>query len=150
MKRTIPFFLIGVFLLSACGPEKGIEVHSAWARPTNQGENGAVYCELHNHASTADELTGASSNAAEAVEIHESTLSGDVMQMKMIPSLPIDAFADMAFEPGGLHIMLVDLKQDLKLDDGIEIVLHFKNHEDITVHVVVKDTAPEDENHNDK
>ena len=40
--------------------------------------------------------------------------------------------------------MLVNLHQELKLDDEFEIVLHFKDHEDITVHVIVKDTAPEE------
>ena len=149
MKKIIFPALVFIFLLSACGPEKGIEVHSAWARPAVQGENGAVYFELHNHSSTADELTGVSSDAADAVEIHESSMNGDVMQMDMITSLPIKAFADMVFEPGGLHIMLVNLKQELKLDDEIEIVLHFKNHEDITVHVLVKDAAPEEEDHDE-
>jgi copper(I)-binding protein len=132
-------------MLSACGTEKGIEVHSAWVRPALQGGNGAVYFEFHNHSSTSDELTGATSNAAEAAEIHESSMSGDVMQMEMVTSLPIKAYADMVFESGGLHIMLVNLKQELKLDDEIEVVLHFKNYEDITVHVLVKDAAPEED-----
>ena len=145
MKRIIPIILTGIFLLTACGPEKGIEVHSAWARPAMQDGNGGVYFELHNHGSTPDELTGASSDVAEAVEIHESRMNGDVMEMNMMPSLPIDAYADVAFKPGGLHVMLINLKQDLKLDDEIEIVLHFKNHKDITVHVIVKDSAPEEE-----
>ena len=145
MRRMIPAIMAMIILLSACGAEKGIEVHSAWARPASQGGNGGVYFELHNHGSIPDELTSASSDVAEAVEIHESKLEGDVMQMQMMPSLPIDAYADMAFEPGGLHIMLVNLKQDLKLNDEFEIVLHFKNHEDITIHVIVKDATPEED-----
>ena len=145
MKKILYFALAFILLLSACGPKKGIEVHSAWARPAAQGGNGGVYFELHNHGSASDELTGVTSDVAEAVEIHESKMEGDVMKMEMMPSLPIDAYADMAFEPGGLHVMLVNLKQDLKLDDEFEIVLHFKTHEDITVHVIVKDSAPEEE-----
>lgn len=151
MKRLLCFLLVIIFLLSACGPEKGIEVHSAWARPTAMGENASVYFELHNHGSAPDELTSISSDAVEAVEIHESKMEGDVMKMEMLTSLPIDAYADMTFKPGGLHVMLVNLKQELKLDDEFEIVLHFKNHEDVTVHVIVKDSAPteEDEEHTD-
>jgi copper(I)-binding protein len=38
--------------------------------------------------------------------------------------------------------MLVNLKQNFKMDDEFQIVLHFKTHEDITVHVIVKDSAP--------
>ena len=144
MKRFLYFALTLILLLSACGPDKGIEVHSAWARPAAQGENGGVYFELHNHGSTPDELTSVSSDVADAVEIHESKMEGDVMKMEMMTSLPIDAYADMTFEPGGLHVMLVNLHQELKMDDEFEIVLHFKDHEDITVHVIVKDTAPEE------
>ena len=144
MKRTLISALIVILLITACGPEKGIEVHSAWMRPSPKGTNGGVYFELHNHASTPDELTGITSEAAVVVEIHESKMEGDVMKMEMLTSLPIDAYADMTFEPGGLHVMLVNLHQELKMDDEFEIVLHFKDHEDITVHVIVKDTAPEE------
>jgi len=149
MKRMILLILTGVLLLSACGPEKGIEVHSAWARPAGQGENGALYFEIRNLSSMPDVLTGASSDAAQTVEIHESKLSGDVMQMDMISTLPLEPYANVAFEPGGLHIMLVNLKEELKLDDEIEVVLLFKNHQDITVHVVVNDAAPKNEDHDD-
>jgi copper(I)-binding protein len=39
--------------------------------------------------------------------------------------------------------MLIGLKQDLKVDDEFEVVLHFKNSEDITLKVPVRDAAPE-------
>jgi len=149
MKRIIPIILATVILLNACGPEKGIEIHSAWMRPSAMGENGSVYFELHNHGSTPDEITGITSDVAEAVEMHESKMEGDVMKMEMLTSLPIDAYADMVFEPGGLHVMLVNLKQGFKPDDEFQIVLHFKTHEDITVHVLVKDSAPAEEEHTD-
>ncbi|HLE92248.1 MAG TPA: copper chaperone PCu(A)C, partial [Anaerolineales bacterium] len=69
MKRISISILAGVLLLTACGTEKGFEIHSTWTRPAAQGENGAVYFVIHNHSSTADELVGASSNIAEAVEM---------------------------------------------------------------------------------
>jgi len=147
IKRIIPIILAGILLLTACGSKKGIEIRNAWARPAAQGGNGAIYFELYNHGSASDELTGVSFDAAEAAEIHESKMEGDVMKMQMISSLPIDGSADIAFKPGGLHIMLISLKQELKSGDEFEIVLHFKDHEDITVHVLVRDSAPK-EGHN--
>jgi hypothetical protein len=66
------------------------------------------------------------------------------MKMQMMPSLPIEANAKVTFKPGGLHVMLINLKQDLKLDDEFEVVLHFKNHPDITIQVKVKEGAPEE------
>ena len=132
--------------MTACGAEKGIEIHSAWMRPAGQGENGAVYFIIHNHSSKADELIVVSSDIAAAAEMHESKMSGDVMQMKQVESIPLEAFAEIEFAPGGLHIMLVDLKQDIRLGDEIDVILHFKNSQDINIRVAVRETA-ESEDH---
>src|SRR6185295_8886852 len=69
---TMPFRLtvvLAALLLTGCGAETGIETHQAWIRPAAQGENGAIYFALHNHGSEPDQLTGASSEDAKAVEI---------------------------------------------------------------------------------
>jgi periplasmic copper chaperone A len=148
LKRIFISILAGVLLLTACGTEKGIEIHSAWMRPAAQGENGAVYFVIHNHSSTADELVGASSNIAEAVEMHESVLTdGDVMQMHEVTSVPLDAFAEIEFTPGGLHMMLVGLKLGITVGDEIEVILHFRNFEDIRIMVPVRETAAPDQDH---
>lgn len=134
-------------LLSGCGAEKGMEVHEAWMRPVAKGENGAVYFVIHNHAREADELTGVSSDSAVAAEIHESKMNGDVMEMHQLESVPLEAFAEVKFGPGKLHLMLVDMKKDLNVGDETEITLHFKNFEDINVRVPVRDTPAPEEDH---
>jgi periplasmic copper chaperone A len=139
VNRILVFALGIVFLLSGCGAPaiENMEVRQAWARPAAQGENGAVYFVIR--SPEEDEILGASTTVAEAVEIHESTMSGDVMEMHPSPSVPLGAGEEVKFEPGGLHIMLVRLNQDLKNGDAIEITLHFKNHEDFKVPVAVRD-----------
>src|SRR5512134_3291348 len=92
--------LILGLLLSACGAQKGIEVDEAWIRPVQQGENGAVYFVIQNHSSQAEELTGISSDVTAAVEIHQSQMSGDVMQMHPVQSIALEPDAEIAFEPG--------------------------------------------------
>jgi copper(I)-binding protein len=150
MKQMWMLVFTASLLLSGCGAEKGIEVHSAWMRPTLQGENGAVYFVLHNHSSSADELVEATSDAAEAVEIHESTTTNeDVTQMNLLSSLPVEPFAEIEFAPGGLHMMLVRLKQNFGVNDDVEVVLHFRNSEDITVVAHVEDAAPENNHHHE-
>lgn len=140
MNRIWVYLLAFVSLLSGCGaPVKAeMEVRDAWARPAAQGDNGAVYFVIR--SSAADEIVGASADIAEAVEIHESMMSGDVMEMHHSPSIPLGAGEEVTFEPGGLHIMLVNLKQDLKIGQDIELTLHFKNFRDIQVPVIVSDT----------
>ena len=122
-------------------------VSNPWLRPTAQGENGAIYFVLHNHSTAADELVSASSSLAESVEIHESSMpeGTDVMQMKQIFSVKLDGGSETAFEPGGLHVMLVNVNRSLAVGENIELTLHFKNHEDLPVTVSVKEFAPADE-----
>lgn len=146
MKRIFTLAVALAITMSACSAPGDIEVHQPWVRPTSQGENAAVYLTLHNHASKSYELIGASSNAADVIEMHEGKMENDVMQMNMISSLTIAADEEINFTPGGLHIMLVNIKQELILGEHIGIILHFKNHEDIVAEVSVEDTFP-DEGH---
>jgi periplasmic copper chaperone A len=145
MTRIFILITIGVFLLSACGSEKRFEVHGVWIRPAVKGDNSAIYFVIHNHSSRADELIGVSTDMARAVEMHESKMNGDVMQMNRLETVPLEAYAEIKFAPGGLHVMLIDLKNDLEVGSQIEVVLHFKNYEDIRLMVPVKETSvPED------
>lgn len=149
MKKIIVLSMLSLALtitMNACSASKEIEVHQAWVRPTAQGENAAVYLTLHNHTDISDELIGVSSTVADVVEIHESKMENDVMQMNMIPSLPIGADEEIIFTPGGLHIMLINIKQELVLGEHIGIILKFKNHDDIVVEVHIEDSMP-DEDH---
>lgn len=146
MKRIFILIFALTLILSACSAPAGdIEVHNAWVRPTGMGNNAGVYLTLHNHATKSDELIGASSNVADTVEIHESKMVNDVMQMHPIASVPLAADEEVMFKPGGLHIMLIGVKEDLAIGGHIGVVLHFKNHEDITVEVHIEDSMPEDD-----
>jgi periplasmic copper chaperone A len=139
--KYILILVLTALSLSACGAEQGIDVRDPWMRPAAQGENGAIYFVIHNRGSNADTLTGVSSDVAEAVEMHESKMSGDVMQMQQLDSVPLEPSSELKFEPGGLHIMLVDLKKDLQVGDLVNITLHFTNFEDLKVTIPVRDTA---------
>ena len=120
-------------------------MHEAWIRATAKGENGAVYFVLQNDSSDNDELINVSSNLADSVEMHESSLmmGTDVMQMDQVSSVTLDAGSEVVFAPGGLHVMLVDVKNELRLGDAVEITLHFRNHADIPVNVSVVEFAPD-------
>ena len=140
MNRILVSALAILFLLSGCATPatEGVEIREAWSRPASQGGNGAVYFVIR--SSEPDELIGVSSDVAEAVEMHESKINGDVMEMHQLKSILLNAGELVTFEPGGLHIMLIGLKQDLKVGDEFEITLHFKNVQDLNVNVPVRDT----------
>lgn len=138
MKRVLFSVLAVALALSACSPAAGTEVRDAWARPAPQGANSAVYFVIR--SSEADELVGVSSDVAEAAEMHESSMSGDVMEMHPMKSIPLPAGEAVRFEPGGLHVMLIGLKQDLQIGGEIQVTLQFTNQADMTITVPVQES----------
>ena len=139
MKRVFVLLMVGTLLLNACDAATDIEVSNAWMRPAAKDGNGAIYFVLQNHSAGTDELTGVSSDIAQAVEMHESKMEGDVMQMRQVMSVPLGGKTSVEFVPGGYHVMLIGLKQDVKLGDQVQVTLHFTNQDDITISVPVQE-----------
>ena len=72
-------------------------------------------------------LVAASSPVAGVVEIHEMAMENDVMKMRQIPGLDLAAGRTMDLKPGGYHVMLMDLKQQMKGGDVVPITLVFED-----------------------
>jgi copper(I)-binding protein len=142
MKRILIFILLSGLLLGACAPKAtDIEASDVWARSGMSGGNSAVYMTLVNGTDMHQELLFVTSDVAAAVEVHESKIGANG-EMQMVPqaAVPLEVGTKVEFKPGGLHVMLVGIKQDLNVGDEFEITLHFKDHADITLKVVVKET----------
>ena len=133
MKKLAILITASLILATACTPKEGIEVRDAWVRTAAQGENGAVYFVIHNYSAEDNSIIGVSSDVADSVEIHESTMNDDVMEMHMVHSVPLPSGEVVEFGPGGLHIMLVNLNQELTIGGTIELTLHFENSADVLV-----------------
>ena len=69
-------------------------------------------------------LVSASSPLASSVEIHEMAMDGNVMTMRALPEgLLLPAGKPVALKPGGVHLMLMGLKQALKAGDTVPVIL---------------------------
>ena len=66
-------------------------------------------------------------------------MQNDVASMQQMPSVEIPGGGMLKFEPGGYHLMLIDLSQPLAAGDVIEITLVFEDAGQITIKAVVKD-----------
>jgi copper(I)-binding protein len=113
----------------------------AWARATPRGAKvGGGYVTIENNGTTADRLVGGSSPAAGKVEVHEMAMDNDVMKMRPVKDgLPIPAGQTVKLEPGGYHIMLMELKAPLKKGDKIPMTLKFEKAGDVKVTLDVQD-----------
>lgn len=126
-----------------------MQVVDAWARPApmlmpQAGQmradtgNGALYVTLRNGGSEPDALLGATSDAAEHVELHETIRDGDVMRMRPVARLEIPAGTALAMQPGGLHIMLINLKRALRPGDRVPVTLTFAHAAPLSLEVPVR------------
>ena len=143
MKNTRTFILSAcLFALAACSPD-GLHAYAAWTRPTPQSDIAAVYFAIHNDTREDDALLGASTDAARVAEMHEnmSIGSGESESTMMMPvgRVELPAGHEVVFEPGGLHLMLIDLTKDLVAGDHFSLVLHFEHGADLEVEVTVMD-----------
>ncbi|MBM3389279.1 MAG: copper chaperone PCu(A)C [Betaproteobacteria bacterium] len=68
-------------------------------------------------------VVSASSPVAEVVEIHEMAMENNVMRMRAIAGLDLPAGKPVELKPGGFHVMLMGLKQQVKEGDTVPVTL---------------------------
>ena len=115
-----------VLATSAVAFAQPVQVSNAWMRPTVPGQQATgAYMSLT--APKALTLVGISTPAAGIAEVHEMKMDGDVMKMREIPALALPAGKTVNLKPGGLHVMLMDLKQPVAKDTRVPMTLRFKD-----------------------
>lgn len=67
---------------------------------------------------------------------------GGMMRMQAVPRLDVPAGAVVTLEPGGYHLMLIDLAAPLTPGSTVELTLDFEVAGDVVVRAEVRDTAP--------
>lgn len=124
-----------------------LQVEGAWARRAAmmmKGDsgggsgNGAVYALLVNAGNAPDALVGVASDAAATAEIHETYRDMNMMMMRPVRKIDVPAGNKVEMKPGGYHIMLLNLKRDLKAGETISVTLQFEKAGKIPVTATVK------------
>jgi hypothetical protein len=107
---------------AAAESDRSVEIANAWVRATAPGQKTAgAYVELTSAHNAV--LVAAGSPVAAGVEMHSSSVEGGVMRMRALPRIELPAGQTVKLAPGGLHLMLVDLKQPLKVGDIVPLTL---------------------------
>lgn len=123
-------------------PEPGkLTIEDARARPAPlAGGTGAVYFTVLNGLDQDVRLVSASTSTANVVETHETVSENGVMKMIPLPDgYEIPAGEVLVLEPGGKHIMLIDVVQPLQPGDEFILTVNFDNGESIDLTVPVLD-----------
>lgn len=150
MKRIVLAATLSVFSAwaSACATSTHLStltIDHAWARSTAAtSQNGAIYLTIHNSGKTADRLLSVQMSNAAMTQIHRSSVENGVMQMREVEGgVAIGAGKTVKFAPGGLHVMLMGLKQPLKPGECLTLKMHFEKAGDSQIKVDVRDNAAE-------
>ena len=124
MKTTHCFRIAALAALSLCSAAVFAQttVKDAWVRGTvaQQKATGAF---MQITSAQGGKLLSVRSPVAGIVEIHEMSMSGDVMKMHAIPGLDLPAGRAVELKPGSYHVMMMDLKQPLKAGDSVPLTL---------------------------
>jgi copper(I)-binding protein len=117
-----------------------LRIGHPYARSTPPGARvGGAYLSVDNKGKTADRLLRASTSRAGTTELHSMSMDGNIMRMRQVPAIEVAAGASVKLAPGGLHIMLMDLKQPLKTGDKFPMTLVFERAGEVKVDIVVED-----------
>lgn len=111
-----------------------------WSRATPGGAKVAAgYLTIENKGSLPDRLKSATSDVAGKVELHDIAMSNNVMTMRPVDGgLPIEPGKIVKLAPGGLHLMLLDIKSPLKVGDKAPVTIEFEKAGKVTLSLDVQ------------
>jgi periplasmic copper chaperone A len=136
-------------ILAGCAAAPTVAVSDVWVRSSDNSVVGGMtgaFMQIHNTGEREVALVGAESTVAGKVEIHETVIIDGAMRMQQISAgLVIPAGTVAVLEPGGNHVMLMMLGQQVRAGDEIEITLKFSDGSEQTVRAVAKPSQAGDE-----
>jgi copper(I)-binding protein len=90
----------------------------------------------------ADKLLAASSSVSKTMELHTMTMDGNIMRMREVKAIDVPANGMVELRPGGLHLMFMDLNEQLKPGSTFKVKLKFEKAGEVEVPFKVMDNKP--------
>lgn len=119
---------------------QSVEVRDAWVRPAEAGGETAGYFTIENRTKAPVTLTGIQSDWGDA-SVHQTVVEneGTMAKMKPVASLEIPANGQVAFTPGGYHVMIENLKRGLSPGERVALSIRLEGGKSLSVTAVVQD-----------
>lgn len=144
MRTTALALIVGYALTGpavAADPVKvgDVVIHEPWARVSiGNAPNSAAYMTLETMGDAADSLVSGATPAAETVELHTHIMEEGVAKMRPVEAIEVAPGTPTVLEPGGLHVMLIDLTGPLEEGSTIALTLEFETAGEVTLDVPVR------------
>ena len=115
-----------------------IKVDHAYIRATVPGQQVAGgFMKIENKGNGTDQLVSASSPVASEVQLHEMAMEGNVMKMRQVKDIAVPAGGSVELKPGGLHLMLMNIKAPLAAGESVPVKLKFAKAGEVEVKMPV-------------
>jgi copper(I)-binding protein len=125
---------------TALAETASIQVDHPWARPST-GQTGAVYMTIANKGPVDDRLVSATTPVANQAQLHTEIDDKGIMKMRAVSAIDVKPRSQTMLKPGGLHLMLIGLKQPLKVGESFPLTLTFEQAGKLDVTVTVEKPA---------
>ncbi|NBQ89975.1 MAG: copper chaperone PCu(A)C [Betaproteobacteria bacterium] len=141
--NTTQRLVCAAFLAGAAGlapAHAQVTVTDPWVRATvPQQKATGLFANVT--SARGGKVVAASSPVAEVVEIHEMAMDNNVMRMRAIAALDLPPGKAVELKPGGFHVMLMGLKQQVKEGETVAVTLVVEGPDGKREHVEVKAAA---------
>ncbi|WP_225784799.1 copper chaperone PCu(A)C [Xenophilus sp. Marseille-Q4582] len=119
-------FVLPAALLALAGlAQAQVRVKEPWVRATvAQQQATGAFMQLHSPKATR--LVGVSTPLTPVAEVHEMAMQGDVMRMRQVAGMELPAGKTVELKPGGYHLMLMNLKGQVKEGQTVPLTLTFE------------------------
>lgn len=117
--------LATTLLLAASAGHAQVTVNNPWVRATvpQQQATGAF---MQISTPKDSRLVAVRSPLTPTAELHEMTMQDNVMRMRQVPGIALPAGKGAELKPGGYHVMLMGLKQQVKEGETVALTLVFE------------------------
>lgn len=116
---------VAAVALASCSQPKELSVDGAWVRlGAVTGRPAAAYFTVHGGPTPAT-LISVTTDVAIKSEMHETMAKGGMSTMAPIAKVEVPANTDVAFAPGGRHVMLFDMNSGIKPTDRVMLTFAF-------------------------
>ena len=120
--------LAGALGLTAMNASAEVTIENPYARAVPPGQMmSASFMVLNNSEAKDIALISGSSSVAKSVELHNHINENGVMKMRQVDSITVPALGKASLQPGGYHVMLIGLTQDLMEGQKIDLTLKFSD-----------------------